>query len=412
MRYRERTVPSTTLGASRVVRSRLNSNGSITTAEWNGFPSGVDIYTMSDMVNPGYYRAKREGALLPVAPMQSEKQEWLLEPGEVKFTNSSYTYQLSGCFASTLGIQKPPPWPLVDKDAILQAALARAQTDAWDTATFLAEFGKTIEMLTTLRGRWTLMYERCLRAANARRRRFKTFADAFANAWLELRYGFRPLYYDMLSIQETVRRMQEGIDSPLCRGWETVESSPATTSSIVNSSYWGCWLPNENGGLSEVYKVSIGGKSSPTVHLCTTSRTTVGRATVGVQVTTRELTMFDPAVTAWELLTFSFVLDWFITIGDAIAAFSPFATGSFRYATYSETKTEVKATHSQPFAAGTSSGGGTPSRLVRTTTLYSRSPSTVTPTLSFQVNLNAAKIVDLVALVWSMKLRHLKLLRL
>lgn len=116
--------------------------------------------------------------------------------------------------------------------------------------------------------------------------------------------------------------------------------------------------------------------------------------------------MFDPAVTAWEVVPFSFIADWFINIGDAIAAFSPFATGTFKYATFSTTVEDI-VTHSGYVS---SRPGGraivefsNPSTLTITETTYTRTLHTVTPNLSFKVNLNAAKIVDLVALAWALR---------
>nr|WBY66484.1 MAG: hypothetical protein [Eriocheir sinensis solspivirus 2] len=368
---------------------------------------------MHDQVNPGYFKAKREGLLLPVSPMSRTVQDATLIPGECKFTwpasyGMRYEHNLSGCLAAGWKTLDFPAWPVVDRDALLQSALARAQTDAWDTATFLAEFGKTIEMLTTFYGRWKLFYERLLRAAENKRKRFKTFGDAFSNAWLEARYGFRPLYYDMLSIQETIKRMQDGTRSPLCRGWEAEESSPATASSLSDDGTYRISQITQSG---LVVKNTFSASGTGTSQIQLVSRTVGARASVGVEVTTRELTLFDPAITAWELVPFSFVMDWFITVGDAVSAFSPFATGAFKYATYSLTQTETRTITSVPYASGyTQDRGMSPSVYTETTITSSRVPATVTPTLSFKVNVNASKIVDLVALAWSLKLSHLKIL--
>lgn len=122
--------------------------------------------------------------------------------------------------------------------------------------------------------------------------------------------------------------------------------------------------------------------------------------------------MADPLVTAWEMIGLSFVIDWFLTIGDAISAFSPFASGSLRYATYTEIFVDTYRLDFHPvytLAPNTQlvSFAATPGSVVYTVETVNRRIRQVTPTLEFRLNLNPAKILDLVALGWQMKLRHL-----
>lgn len=112
--------------------------------------------------------------------------------------------------------------------------------------------------------------------------------------------------------------------------------------------------------------------------------------------------MTDLAVTAWELVPYSFVLDWFITIGDMLTAFSPFATGSLKYATLA-TKTvttyrSVNAMQPIPGYSITSLKSSVPCIQQKVDTTYNRVLANPVPTLAFDVQLNKSKILDLVAL--------------
>lgn len=376
-----------------------------------------------DSTNPGFFKAKKEGLVLPVSPMDKVTKKMVLTPGHVAYKYAIASRPTGGemidgygalfpqsVWSSCSSLNALPPSRTVSEQALLQEALAKAQTDAWDTLTFLAELEKTVEGLQSFYGRWKEFYERLVRAAERKRRRFKTSADALSAAWLEARYSFRPLYYDMLSIQEAYNRLARGVDSPLARGWAT---SDVGSSSVVRSLSTrsldlckGGYTPNafqdlvsDGGHIGGMYNYSL-------------TRNVVQRATAGVQVNTRAITMADPLVTAWEMLTLSFVFDWFFTIGDAISAFSPYASGSLRYATYTEIFTDTYRLDFHPvrYPAGNVenvSFTATPGSVVYTVETVVRRLRQVTPTLEFRLNLDPAKILDLVALGWQMKLKHL-----
>lgn len=361
--------------------------------------------TMTDTVNPGYFKAEREGILKPVSPMSSTELTWVCANAAWSGYRDNgwgflYRYTGNGLPAGSTSLARqladlcPVPSPPA-KEVMMQEALARAQTDAWDTLTFLAEFEKTIASLVSLRSRVDGHINKCFRRASSRLHLFASLADAFADAWLEYRYSFRPLYYDMLDIQKSIDRFNAGISSPLCRGWETRESSPGslTASSTVPGFYLDTGLAPSTSiiGMDDGYIYrTISGSCSRSVR---------GRATVGVQATTRVLTQVDFAVTAWELIPFSFVLDWFISIGSAISAFSPFATGAFRYGTWSLFDVSTSQVDSSFLGVGgvvqTSSSPSSVSLIIET---KSRELSSVTPTLAVDVNLDISKVIDLVAL--------------
>lgn len=416
--------------------SHVISTSTFTRKGYGGSTSNTDLgaptfncvssKTMTDSTNPGYYKAKREGTLLPVSPMTSTTTRYEFFPASLYWKNHFAGSPTKGDIHSgsgalftqqhwqtCLNLVTNLPSPPESKQGLLQTALANAQTDAWDTLTFMAELGKTVEGLVTLHSRWSALADGVLNKALSRKRRFRNLADAVASVWLEARYAFRPLYYDMKSIEESVKRLQEGIENPLCRGWATSAEAQATStftvaaSSAVNLAK--CSVTN-----SLTNHASTGGTPGSFVSGFR-ERTVVNRATVGVQVTSRTVTMTDPFVTALELVPFSWILEWFISIGDTIRAFSPAASGSFRYATYTTTETDrfqidflpIRPTSTTTTLVWNALGGSYIEEIVKVT----RTVEQVTPTLDFRFDVDTAKIADLVALAWTRKLKYLKLLR-
>lgn len=389
--------------------------------------------SMTDQKSPGYYKAKRENAVLPVGPMSKTNVVWSGEPGLFKGVSRAVpgggaswdfmlTHDVSGIFgpgnllrdAFYYSVDQPAPAP---KEALLQNALARAQTDAWDVATFLAELGKTVEMFRSAADRYK---DHALRVRLEAERRHSTLAgraqslaDVFADVWLEFRYGVRPIIYDLLEIQRVIEKLSKGIETPLARGWATWEGSQQHHRSTVFQQSLSI-LGDPPGGTQRFDAPgSFGGwwfyASGDVWTGITTERKLerTARATVGVRVLTRNLTMVDLPVTTWEMVPFSFICDWFLTIGDCIAAFSPAATGMFEYATFSESFVETVSMKASPVMGASSfrffnetlTAHGSAIRC--TSESYARSiPAQVNPTLSVLVNVDAAKIVDLTAILY------------
>lgn len=391
--------------------------------DFSGFSDLWRLDTMKDQVNPGYFRAEREGKILPVGPCESKRTFWECIPftTNAKVWNPNiegvteaiaYGVPHRDYILQCLGL--PVASPTVNSEVLLQEALARAQSDAWDTGTFLAELGKTIEGLTTLHSRLARLYQRLFSKAEHRAQsRAISFADAVSEVWLELRYQWRPLVYDIQDAQVALQRYRDGIEGPLCRGWSTSRGGPTTGGTFISRA--NCAVGG--GSSAEIFPdgmVATGGSGMEFIQQTALSKaiSVEGRATVGVQVTTRVSTMLDPVVTAWELVPWSFVLDWFITLGDLITAFSPFATGHFKYATYSEKTTVVcdvrTTTQVRGLYGPIMEQSITPGSLTFTEVTYSRKQRIVTPALGFNVQLDASKVADLVALAWGKKLKFIR----
>jgi len=356
--------------------------------------------TMTDQKTPGYFKAVREGTAIPVSPMSSTKDTTVKSTGRYQAVHSSnnnptgqqYEYDINGYYYSDSLWGITPSAPYVDGNIALQEALSRAQNDCFDALTFAAEFRKTVEGVVTLRSRAMTLLERfndrVRSRARSKRYRGHELSQILAEIWLEMRYMWRPLVYDMYAMDEAVRRLAAGIEDPLQRAYA---SRTETATSLRNFTSGYIVTPGVGAGVV--------GLTAICSHSVVVERHV--HASVGLKVTTREITMSDPVVTAWELVPYSFVLDWFVTIGTSLSAFSPFATGQLQYASLATTTTTTyMSTFTLVPSAGFSrfSGSAQPLTHTRVVEQYDRVKAVPKPTLAVDVDLNVAKILDLVAL--------------
>lgn len=167
----------------------------------------------------------------------------------------------------------------MDFSLFVTEALSNLAKRYFDLGTFYAELRKTIRMFQQLLTRFIELV--------------KSYSpDKIIDAWLQIRYGFRPLYYDMLSFMKTM-------------------------------SSWGqeYMIYSERVGRSFNFE---------TVHDYTLfsgavgmQRKIIGRVSGRGNVYTRfrpSSLRIAPITTAWEVVTFSFIVDWFFSVGDFLTS--------------------------------------------------------------------------------------------
>lgn len=380
-----------------------NSSG-VPSNHYSGFQNITLPKSMSDEVSPGYFAKKRRGEVLPVNPMSLTKKEITSLSNSVATWDYVYSgttigrYQFSGdlamiCWYQASNYDFPPwsgsipSWP--DGNALLTEALANARSRGFDVLTFAAEFRKTIDLISRFRTR-TLN-----RAQTVARRTADAldFESAFAETWLEARYGWRILAYDIAQINETLDKLKS-LRSPYVRGYasdtntaeRTIQSvtSPAPIIKYPVRSQLAYVAGYATGSLTQEYE-----------------RTT--RAGTLLEAVVSDLLEIDPLVTAWEVIPFSFIVDWFTNIGDLATAYSPFATENLLDAWITNRET-IRTTGVYTTSSGSqgssnfnlTSGSNTYTR-VHEDVSYERIKATPSANLSFQLNLDAAKLTDLYA---------------
>lgn len=147
-------------------------------------------------------------------------------------------------------------------------------------------------------------YGSSIRKAKTSNQRYREFGNAF----LEFHFGWDPLVHDIYNCSQTLSRPVE----PLSVRVSTYESFASSTKLNAQEAF------NCNPGIDGFHNESLTGKlrgfagcfmhvSNPDLYLA------------------NRLGLVNPASVAWELVPFSFVIDWFANVGQFISQFSDFA---------------------------------------------------------------------------------------
>lgn len=318
------------------------SNGTLTTK------GVVDEQTMTDVVTKGYNKRRKQGELI-FSPMDSHKLEISITgnsstaPANASFTNYEFgsgsngdgvyyaRYEFTAPPTTPLdslyiqnAIEKalPAPYDINVQDAINNAfgninvgqlqALVMAG-EGRETLRHLAHtFRRFVGIFRALKkGRWSRLAPRTLRKYRRQRGYKKALAllDFFGEAWMEARYAWRPLLIDA---HHAIKLLQgKGLLTPrqTFRGYNFYD----------DSSYQNFFVQNELGQHVQVY--------GQLVH------STLANAGVLCEATTEipslaQVSGLNLADAAWDLIPFSFVVDWFLNIGGLLYNLRP--SGSYK----------------------------------------------------------------------------------
>jgi hypothetical protein len=234
--------------------------------------------------------------------------------------------------------------------------------------------------------------EKIFNFAFNRRRRGSRFSraqaiDAFTGAWLENRYGWRTTWYDAQDAFKAFTRKKRNF----IRAYGLVgDSYNSVRTSLVGSS-------------SGYYTVT---KTTP-VHA-----TVKAGVTYQILLDVLSRVSINPALTAWELVPYSFVADWFIDVGNTLAAFA-WNPNLVEYASYYNETYEVSSISIDVvldhMISGYESISYSAPEITGTYRYVNRQPTSF---ISFarpriEVNLSPAKMVDSLALLQQSKFRIL-----
>jgi len=212
----------------------------------------------------------------------------------------------------------------------LQQAASRIYSSGWDALTFIGELKDTVKTFRGMKQRYANDISNILRKVDSLRnpryrgkfRTTKDIHDILANGWLEGRYGWRTLGYDLKDIAKALAR----IDSQRQRFREAAPGTAVktATSGTVNWSWAFC-----NGQ-----------------HYWKKEHSFQPRALVVADVKPPKLA-FNPLVTGWELAPLSFVVDRFVNVGQYLESMSFLAlatswTGSVSYLYEMESTQNIK----------------------------------------------------------------------
>lgn len=262
--------------------------------------------SMTDQLLPNFHELRRKGAILPTNVMNSSKVDM---PQSIYVMQTSVYSASANLFAgyclSGVSTVQPPGTRTILTDGQINSAkieaIARLRQQGMDYLTSAAEFHKTVAMFLNLRRNLMSSIEKVARELRRRQRgrgssrtTFKTLWDEFSSIWLEGRFGWRILYYDLVAITDYLNHMEDD------------------TSFIVGRSL-----------VQESTEVKGGGKLG-SYHTYESVTTYTDSVRVGYPGMIDHKVLGNPSLlnTAWELIPFSLVLDWFFDIQSVIFAFA------------------------------------------------------------------------------------------
>lgn len=262
-----------------------------------------------------------------------------------------------------------------------------------------AEFGKTVSGLAYILKKVFRIYRSVKRAELRRLAKELSFSE-LQEIYMNARYNLRPLAHDVAGMIEVFS------DVPL-PGRQTFRASSVLTDSATDSGSY-VWLSNSNFSLISPYTQST--------YLDISIR--AGVLTQIETVTKAQLLGLDKIIeTGWELVHFSFIIDWFLNVSEIIGAWTP----NFGFKTltswvtvntlltqlvtfYSPILWEKTVSGQRIHSSNISFSGGT---ALNITSTVERKPDPTRPIIpSFDIRLDKWKIIDLAII--SKKLFKLK----
>jgi hypothetical protein len=186
-------------------------------------------------------------------------------------------------------------------------------------------------------------------------------SKSFSNHWLSYKYGWMPLLMDIKGSAEAIVDQLHGGRLP----WQVVSARVTSQTSKQNhftSAYSTGSYGDEAASAAKSYKIKIWADiSSPHLNQA------------------QQLGLTNPAAVAWELVPFSFVFDWFMSVGNYLVAATALQGVTIRRAFVSRIR-EVNTSyhsHAQAYETSTSRISGYDLLFSSYGRSYSRAPYSV-----------------------------------
>jgi hypothetical protein len=240
-------------------------------------------------------------------------------------------------------------------------AAAQIYNTGWDGLTFAAELRKTISLFTGLRTRFLRLMQ-------------ESSKIGMANAWLEYRYGWRILYYDMKDITNLIQNLDDSRKRYSQRNGKTIQFTEIDTAEYDGN-----------------YKFTYTNVKEFEVSM---------RGAVVADINPPDIS-FNPVLTAWETIKWSFIVDWFVGVGSWLASLSTLTLAS-SYTASTGIKINATATGTlQVNGFNTGYTGTLSAKHFAESTYVIRRPSRIPPYPSIRLNVDYFKAVDVLALIAS-----------
>lgn len=311
--------------------------GTVTTQEASHTENVIEhTEEMTDEVTPQYNQISSAGGIVN-NPMTQDKV-WIDAPFSKEFSFSAtriwnpYTlkYDWTGKFPARALLDKyvnlPSVSSTVTQEAINDAYANVTLTEAQAYAS-LGELPETVGSILRLCRGAVFMLKKGIRRhkrnlgliKQARRKRKKLevrrLTKSIANNWLEMRYGLRPIYFEVKQLIDALQALDLRKPRYTARGYASDSGTTVNTDVYDAAHSQSTWIRSIIPG-SEWIQLEA-------VH--TARRNVETRAGVLFEVEPKAYIpalfgLGEPAEAIWELTPFSFIADWFFSIGDSINA--------------------------------------------------------------------------------------------
>lgn len=308
-----------TTGYAKTSRTYTYTNpgqSSVTTVSYPGYTGGIE--SVSDNNNVGFRQARDQGCVV-LSDLVLFRSSRSFTPGNQSAGSSSgWTGVMSGDMMSMLQYgpanQANMSVSTISTNALFLKAMAKMNRADILMGENLAEIGQILSMIrspfkTSLKLLGKMSKYRKLRLGKTTASAFKACSDA----WLEYRYGWKPILLDCQKIIEATHKKRESKEKRrlVARAGESVSNK--------GSGSWPC-------------RINIGGYRASEG---SSSWSVSTRVSVGIVYDVKNRTSSDDLMkllgmrpsdlipTMWELVPYSFVVDWFSNVGDWLQAITP-----------------------------------------------------------------------------------------
>jgi len=285
--------------------------------------------TCDDVVTPEFKKRVAEGEIIN-NPFSKSRTERIFAPRVANLVTSgswrSGSYWMPW-YQSVIGAQTRaipgaggyslalcPTLDAVDYENLLELALtsaaAKINTSQALAAVSIAESKKTVVSLYAILKRvvalaWNIGH------GNFRKLAKELSPKELSDRYMEFRYALRPLYYDFKNLAEAIQRQSAIGERVSFRSGSNPTSAKSTSATVSNS-----WTQP---GSGIIYKDDF-----MTYNTVAEAKVRAGFLTEITNISPFEKYGFDDVLESiWELVPLSFVVDWFVNVGNTIAAWTP-----------------------------------------------------------------------------------------
>jgi hypothetical protein len=379
---------------TRTVQSRSScAAGWVTTSTVTSYTGEQSTKTIVDVQTPGFYSLLKCGKFLPLNPVTitTSKETRVAGTGTESwgFSGGCYRSQDIGPkWSAPSWLVTLPPFDESIIDQVVTTAISRAREATWDALTSVVTLNQTVDLFVDTFDSVNTLALRAARYARSRHKNPRDILRLFASKWLEYRYGWLPTLYDLEDANKALDRKIEVGD--IITGKSSVDTD-------LNDSQSGTtWF--SIGDHSQTDSL-IGTRTYHGSSYCEAMSNAVRYG-------------IDPITTAWEVVPYSFVIDWFLDVGTWLSAVSPFS-GAKELGSMASVKDQYTLMTSDvwEFNRGGHSGSFTGRSTVLEVEQYSRFPHEGGVLPSWNPRITPARIIDLISLVFAGRRNVIRALR-